>query len=85
MRGMFTCGVLDVLMEHGIDFDGAAGVSAGAVFGCNFKSHQIEKYSARNITFEIEEDTHWTLDGEYEKGNRVCEIKTLESAISLIR
>ena len=32
MRGMFTCGVLDVLMEHGIDFDGAAGVSAGAVF-----------------------------------------------------
>ena len=41
MRGMFTCGVLDVLMEHGIDFDGAAGVSAGAVFGCNFKSHQI--------------------------------------------
>ena len=41
MRGMFTCGVLDVLMEHGIDFDGAAGVSAGAVFGCNFKSRQI--------------------------------------------
>lgn len=40
MRGMFTCGVLDVFMEHGIDFDGAAGVSAGAVFGCNFKSRQ---------------------------------------------
>ena len=41
MRGMFTCGVLDVLMEHGIRFDGAAGISAGAAFGCNFKSGQI--------------------------------------------
>ena len=41
MRGMFTCGVIDVFMEEGIDFDGAAGISAGAVFGCNFKSRQI--------------------------------------------
>ncbi len=41
MRGMFTCGVLDVFMENGINFDGAIGVSAGAVFGCNFKSGQI--------------------------------------------
>jgi predicted patatin/cPLA2 family phospholipase len=41
MRGMFTCGVMDVLLENGITFDGAAGISAGAVFGCNFKSRQI--------------------------------------------
>ncbi|MCR5136686.1 MAG: patatin family protein [Oscillospiraceae bacterium] len=41
MRGMFTCGVIDVFMENEITFDGAAGVSAGAVFGCNFKSGQI--------------------------------------------
>ena len=41
MRGLFTCGVMDVLMENGIRFDGVAGVSAGAVFGCNFKSGQI--------------------------------------------
>lgn len=41
MRGMFTCGVIDVLMENGISFDVAAGISAGAVFGCNYKSHQI--------------------------------------------
>ena len=40
MRGMFTAGVLDVMMENGIEFDGAAGVSAGAVFGCNLKSKQ---------------------------------------------
>ena len=41
MRGLFTCGVIDVLMENKITFDGAAGISAGAVFGCNFKSRQI--------------------------------------------
>ncbi len=41
MRGMFTCGVMDVFMEHGIVFDGAVGVSAGAAFGINYKSHQI--------------------------------------------
>ena len=41
MRGMFTCGVMDVLMENGITFDGAAGISAGACFGCNFKSGQV--------------------------------------------
>ena len=40
MRGLFSCGVLDVLLENGIRFDGAAGISAGAVFGCNFKSGQ---------------------------------------------
>ena len=41
MRGLFTAGVIDVLMENQITFDGAIGVSAGAAFGCNFKSRQI--------------------------------------------
>jgi predicted patatin/cPLA2 family phospholipase len=40
MRGLFTCGVLDTFMEKGIEFDGAVGISAGACFGCNLKSHQ---------------------------------------------
>lgn len=41
MRGMFTAGVIDVMMENQILFDGAIGVSAGAAFGCNYKSKQI--------------------------------------------
>lgn len=41
LRGMFTCGVIDVFMEENIEFDGAAGISAGAAFGCNVKSRQI--------------------------------------------
>lgn len=41
MKGLFTAGVIDVLMENGIEFDGAAGTSAGATFGINYKSRQI--------------------------------------------
>lgn len=41
MRGMFTCGVIDVMLENGIEFDCAVGVSAGATFGLNFKTKQI--------------------------------------------
>lgn len=41
MRGLYTAGVLDVMMEQGLDFDGVIGVSAGAAFGCNYKSKQI--------------------------------------------
>ena len=41
MRGIFTAGIIDVLMENRIEFDGAIGVSAGAAFGCNYKSGQI--------------------------------------------
>lgn len=51
MRGMFTAGVLDVLMEKGISFNGAVGVSAGAVFGCNLKSHQIGRAIRYNKRF----------------------------------
>lgn len=41
MRGMYTAGVLDVFMENYIEVEGVIGVSAGAVFGCNYKSGQI--------------------------------------------
>lgn len=51
MRGMFTCGVLDVFMENGISFDGAAGISAGATFGCNLKSRQIGRALRYNMKF----------------------------------
>ena len=35
MRGLYTAGVLDELMEQGIYADSTVGVSAGAIFGCN--------------------------------------------------
>ena len=51
LRGLFTAGVIDVFMENGIDFDGAVGVSAGAAFGCNFKSKQKGRVLRYNTRF----------------------------------
>ena len=51
MRGLFTAGVLDVLMERGVKFDGIVGVSAGACFGCNYKSGQIGRVIRYNKRF----------------------------------
>lgn len=52
MRGLFSAGVMDVMMEHGIRFDGIVGVSAGASFGCNYKSHQIGRVLRYNVRFK---------------------------------
>lgn len=40
LRGLYTAGVLDVLMENKIKVDGIIGVSAGALFGVNYFSNQ---------------------------------------------
>jgi predicted patatin/cPLA2 family phospholipase len=50
MRGLFTAGILDVLMENNVTFDGVVGVSAGATFGCNFISHQIGRTLRYNMS-----------------------------------
>ena len=39
-RGIYTAGVLDAFMEHGITFDGVIGASAGAVHGSSYMSGQ---------------------------------------------
>lgn len=51
MRGLWTAGITDVMMEHGIEPDGLIGVSAGAAFGCNYKSRQIGRAIRYNTRF----------------------------------
>lgn len=51
MRGLFSAGVTDVLMENGVKFDGLIGVSAGAAFGCNYKSGQIGRALRYNLKY----------------------------------
>ncbi len=51
MRGLFTAGATDIFLEHNITFDGAIGVSAGAAFGCNFKSKQTGRVIRYNEKF----------------------------------
>ena len=40
MRGIYTAGVLDCLLEHGIYFENIYGVSAGACHACSYLSRQ---------------------------------------------
>lgn len=63
MRGLFTAGILDVFMEYGITFDGAVGISAGGIFGCNLKSHQI----GRGIRY----------NKKYSRDPRYCSLRSL--------
>ena len=63
MRGLFSAGVMDVFMENGITFDGCVGISAGAVFGLNYKSNQI----GRSIRYNL----------KYCKDPRYCSFKSL--------
>lgn len=51
MRGLYTAGVLDVMMERGIEVDHAVGVSAGAAFGVNIKSRQVGRAIRYNKRF----------------------------------
>ncbi len=51
MRGLFSAGIMDVMMEAGISFDGIIGVSAGAAFGCNYKSGQIGRVLRYNTKY----------------------------------
>lgn len=63
MRGLFSAGIMDVLMENGIRFDGIIGVSAGAAFGCNYKSGQ----TGRSIRYNT----------AYSRDPRYCSIRSL--------
>lgn len=51
LRGLFSAGVIDVMMENGIDYDGVIGVSAGSNFGCNYKSRQPRRVIRYNVRF----------------------------------
>lgn len=51
LRGMFTNGILDVFMQNGITFDALIGVSAGILFGINYKSRQPGRAYRYNIKY----------------------------------
>ena len=52
LRAMFTSGVRDGFMANGIKLDAAVGVSAGVLFGCNYKSNQPGRALRYNIRFK---------------------------------
>lgn len=51
MRSLFTSGVLDILMENDLEFAYVIGVSAGALTGVNYISHDVGRTARINIGF----------------------------------
>ena len=52
MRGIFTAGVVDVLMEKGVyGFDTVWGVSAGAINAASYLAHQQGRYMRETLAF----------------------------------
>ena len=50
-RGIYTAGVLDILLENNIITDGVIGVSAGAIHGCGYVSRQIGRGIRYNLKY----------------------------------
>ena len=69
MRGLWTAGVTDVMMEHDIWPDGLIGVSAGAAFGCNYKSRQVGRAIRYNMKYARDSRysgvKSWLTSGNY--------------------
>lgn len=63
IRGIFSAGVLDELMENDCKFSACVGVSAGACFGCNYVSEQ----KGRALRYNL----------KYCKDDRYCSVASL--------
>lgn len=51
LRGLYTAGVLDILMEHDLYFPAVAGVSAGALNAYNYVAHQPGRAASINLRY----------------------------------
>ena len=51
LRGIYTAGVLDVLLKNNVKVDKIIGVSAGALFGVNYKSNQPGRALRYNLKY----------------------------------
>ena len=69
VRGIYTAGILDVLAERGIDFEGVAGVSAGAIHASSFLAHQpgrsVRLYLTYSPTGQFMGIRSWLKTGDF--------------------
>ena len=67
-RGIYAAGVLDVFGENGIEAGGVIGVSAGAVHGASYASHQIGR-SVRYTTKYCSDKRYMSLRSWFKTGD----------------
>lgn len=70
MRGIYTAGVLDVMMRQKIQVNGIVAVSAGALFGVNYPSRQIGRTIRYNLNF-LDHPQYMGLSSLLKTGNIV--------------
>lgn len=75
MRGIFTIGVLDALMDHGIRFPYVVGVSAGACNACSYLSKQRGRARFSNI--DMMEQYDYTSIGNLIRQGNIFDTKLL--------
>ena len=51
LRGLYTAGVLDILMENDLYFPAVVGVSAGALNAYNYVAHQPGRAASINLRY----------------------------------
>ncbi len=68
MRGLYTTGVLDVLMEEGLFADAVIGVSAGAIFGSSYMSEQHGRGLRYNLKY-VDDDRYVSMKSWFKTGN----------------
>lgn len=74
MRGLYTSGILDVLLKKDIQFKTVIGVSAGSLSGANYVSKQYKR------TYNI--NTQYRDDKEYISMANVLKKKASSTLIS---
>lgn len=66
-RGIYTAGVLDVLLENNLVADGVVGVSAGAIHGASYVSGQVGRsiryYITHGNNYKFMSLKNWILTG----------------------
>ena len=72
-RGIYTAGVLDVLLEHDIMTDGVVGVSAGAIHGCSYVAKQLGRSLRYNLKYG--NDPRFMSIGNWIKTGNVVDTK----------
>lgn len=68
MRGAYTAGILDALLDEGLQFGGYAGTSAGATHLCNYLSEQRER-NFRLDTIHSQDKRYMSLGNWIRTGN----------------
>ena len=70
MRGLYTAGILDSLLDTKIKIDGIIGVSAGALFGVNYCSKQKGRVLRYNTKY-INDPRYMSIRSLIKTGNLV--------------